>query len=60
MKTKISRFEYAIRTVAEPETLDEYEQFTREEELDQRIEKMSSQMNRLTVIKPTENENKNN
>ena len=47
MKTKVSRFEYAIRSVVEPQTLDNYEPLTEEEELHIRKDKLLKQISRI-------------
>lgn len=49
MKTKISQFEYAIRSVCEPQTLHNYEERTHEEELELRRQKLRSVSKRIKI-----------
>lgn len=48
-KEKISRFEYAILSVAAPEDLHKYEQPTREQELDYRKENILNQAKKINI-----------
>lgn len=49
MKTKISAFEYAIREVAEPQTLNQFEPRTEKEELELRKQKLLNTAKRMKV-----------
>lgn len=51
-KIKISPFEYAIRTVAEPHTIENYEPYTEEEVRQQRISNVQKQASKMRVLKP--------
>lgn len=49
MKKKISQFEFAIRKVAEPETIDNYEPLTDEEVLKARDDKRNNFYERANI-----------
>lgn len=49
MKTKISAFEFAIREVAEPQTLHQFEARTEKEELELRRQKLLNQAKRMKI-----------
>ena len=51
-KQKLSRFEYAIYSVASPETIDQYEAYTEQEEMKMRADKIKKQLSRFTIIEP--------
>jgi len=48
-KIEVSRFEYAIRSVVEPETLDSYKQLSREEESKEREEKLLNSAKKMKI-----------
>lgn len=48
-KKKISRFEFAIMSVADPESLDQFESYTEEEELQMRKDKLMKQAEDLNI-----------
>ncbi|MEM6737218.1 MAG: hypothetical protein AAF620_14230 [Bacteroidota bacterium] len=50
MKKKVPRFEYAIHSIASPETLHELEEMTEAEELEIRREKLRNHMDRLRTL----------